>query len=153
MSPALRAKVEPDDVAQEVLVGVHKQLERFEGRGPKAFHGWLFRVAENRIKDLVDYHGALKRQPGPPVSFSQTSPSGAAARTESAERIRASIELLPEDYRLVLRLRRIEERSLAETAELMKRSVDATRVLYWRAIKALRSAIRREQQKARDGVP
>ena len=152
MSPALRARVEPDDVAQEVLIGVHRHLPSFDGRGEKAFFGWLFRVAENRIRDLVDYHGALKRQAAPPVSFSQTSPSMMAARTEAAQRIQEALAELPEDYRTVIQLRRIEERPLAEVAELMERTVDASRVMYWRAVKALKRIMRLRAQKGGDGV-
>ena len=63
MAAALRAKVQPEDVAQEVLLALHKALPAFEARGGRAgFLRWVFRIAENRIRDLVDHHGALTVQ-------------------------------------------------------------------------------------------
>ena len=55
LSADLRAKIEPEDVAQEVLLSVHKGLDAFDDTGEKPFFAWLFRVAENRIRDFVDY--------------------------------------------------------------------------------------------------
>jgi len=141
MSPALRAKVEPEDVAQEVLLAVHKALPTFEGGDERAFFGWFFRIAENRIRDLVDHWSAQKRQPVPRMSFSQTSPSQAAARHEEVGMVVKAIESLPDDYRTVIRLRRLENREIPEVAELMERSPNAVRVLYCRAVKALREIL------------
>jgi RNA polymerase sigma-70 factor (ECF subfamily) len=148
LSRALRAKVEPEDVAQEVLLAVHQGLPSFEGRGAagepgddRAFFAWVFKVAENRIKDLADYHGALKRQPGLLVSQSQTSPSQAALRNEDVARVARAVEELPDDYREVIRLRRFENLEVAEVAELMQRSPNAVRVLYCRALKALKGCL------------
>ena len=144
MSPALRAKVEPDDVAQEVLLAVHKGLDRFEHRDQGSFFGWLFRIAENRIRDQVDHFGAKKRQTPEPVSFSQTSPSMAARRREQVGRIVEAVEALPPDYREVIRLRRFQELECRQVAEIMNRSENAVRVLYCRALKALARSIKEE---------
>ena len=144
MSPALRAKVEPEDVAQEVLVAVHKSLDGFDHRNEKAFFGWVFRIAENRIRDLVDHFGAVKRQPPEPRAFSQTSPSMAARRQEQVERIREAVEALAPDYREVIRLRRFQELDCAQVAEVMERSENAVRVLYCRALKALAQSMKEE---------
>jgi len=146
MSPALRAKVEPDDVAQEVLLAVHRSLDGFDSRNQPAFFGWLFKVAENRIRDLVDHFGAKKRQTPDPVSFSQTSPSMAARRQEQVERIAQAVEALPPDYREVIRLRRFQELECRQVAELMDRSENAVRVLYCRAVKALAEAMKAKEE-------
>ena len=45
-----------------------------------------------------------------------------------------------------IRLRGIEERSQAETAEAMGRTEDAVRVLYWRAMKALARIVRNSRK-------
>jgi RNA polymerase sigma-70 factor (ECF subfamily) len=144
LSDALRAKVEPEDVAQEVLLAVHKDLDDFQGTDQRAFLGWMFRVAENRIRDLVDHFGAQKRQPVSPLSFSQTSPSSHAARIESVARLHRSLASLPEDYRRVIQHRRIEERDVGDVALLMERSENAVRVLYCRALQALKEAMERD---------
>lgn len=146
MSPALRAKVEPDDVAQEVLLAVHKSLDRFDTRDQRAFFGWLFKIAENRIRDLVDHFGAQKRQTPEPRSFSQTSPSMAARRREQVERIARAVEVLPPDYREVIRLRRFQELETPQVAAIMDRSENAVRILYCRALKALAQELEQEEE-------
>ena len=141
LSPELRAKVEPEDIAQEVLLSVHKGLDAFDDTGEKQFFGWLFRVAENRIRDLVDYFGAQKRQAVQRFSFSETTPSSVVANSEELARMHRAISTLSDDYREVLRLRRLEELDVREVAEKMNRSENAVRVLYCRALRALRAAM------------
>jgi RNA polymerase sigma-70 factor (ECF subfamily) len=138
MSAGLRALVEPEDLAQETLLAIHRGMDRFDGQGHKAFLSWVFTIAENRIRDAVDYHGAEKRKKPDPLSFTQTSPSGAAAREESVQRVRRAVESLPEDHREVVRLRRFEELEYPQVAEIMGRTENAVRVLYCRALKALK---------------
>ena len=141
MSAQLRARVEPEDLAQEVLLALHADLDGFDGRADRSFFAWVFRVAENRIRDQAAYHGAQKRQTPEPRSFSQTSPSQAFARKEQAARLLRAIESLPEDYRSVSACAAFEERSVAETATSMQRSERAVRTLYWRALGRLRDAL------------
>ena len=103
-------------------------------------------VLEEARDEFVDYHGADKRQPRSPLSFTQTTPSRAAQRIEATERVQLAIRELTEDHRTVLQLRRVEERGLAEVAEIMGRSVPATKMLYWRAVEALGRVLERFDQ-------
>ena len=148
MSPGLRARVEPEDVAQEVLIALHKSLDHVEYDDAKRFFGWVFRVAENRIRDLVDYHGALKRQVGPPLSFTQTTPSRAASRLEASRRLQTALAELSDDHRLVIQLRKIEGRSVEEVCEAMGRGKSAVKMLYWRAFQTLTKVLHRMEESA-----
>lgn len=141
MSAQLRSKVEPEDMAQDILVALHKDMDRFDGTPGRAFFGWMFRVAENRIRDSVDHFGAKKRQAAPLDPASQTSPSAAARRVEAVDLLRDAIAQLPDDYRRVVQLRRLEERDVGEVAQAMERSENAVRILYCRALKALRQSL------------
>jgi len=141
MSKNLRAHVEPEDMAQEILLAMHKAVDAFEGDSPRAFFGWMFTLAENRIRDTVKSLGRQKRQAAPRMAFSQTSPSQAAVRTEELDRLRTAIEALPADYRRVIQLRRLEDRETREVAELMERSENAVRILYFRAVAELREKL------------
>lgn len=138
MSPSLRAKLEPEDAAQEILLALHRSLGQFQGGDDRAFRAWLFTVAENRIRDLAEKAGALKRRTPEPLRRSQTSPSRGAIRTEMAAKVREALTRLPEDYRRVIQLRRFEEMDTADVAKAMDRSANAVRVLYCRALQALR---------------
>jgi RNA polymerase sigma-70 factor, ECF subfamily len=141
MSPTLRAKIDPEDMAQEILMALHKAIDDFEGDPGPAFRGWLFRVAENRIRDAAKHWNAAKRKTITRRPFTQTSPSGAAARKEAVTRLREAMDKLPEDYRRVIQLRRLEERDTDEVAELMERTENAIRILYFRAVRALREGM------------
>jgi len=141
MSERLRARVTPEDVAQEVLLAIHRSVEQFRGKDGRAFRAWLFTVAENRIRDMAAEANALKRRMPEPESRSQTSPSGHAMKAESVIRIRDALTRLPEDYRRVIQLRRFEELDTEEVAAAMDRTPNAVRILYCRAIQALRGEL------------
>jgi RNA polymerase sigma-70 factor (ECF subfamily) len=140
LSPEIRRHHDPEDVTQEVLLAVHRGMDDLEYRGDPAFHAWLYRVAGNRIRDLADHTGARKRQEVPITPFSQTSPTAAAVRSESFRMLHEAIGGLPEHHREVIRLRYIEDRSVAETAEILGRSENAVRLLALRAVRALAGA-------------
>lgn len=144
MSAELRAKVEPEDVAQEVLLAVHKGLDGIELAEGKAFFGWLFTVAENRVKDLVDHFGAAKRQDVEPRTVAQAGPESAAVAKEQIERVRDALTRLSPDHRRVIQHVRLEEREIAEVAKLLGRTENAVRILYCRALKELKVAMSRE---------
>jgi RNA polymerase sigma-70 factor (ECF subfamily) len=138
LSAELRASTDPEDLAQEVLLAAHRGLDRLDGEGGPAFYGWFFRIAENRIRDQVDYFRAKKRQVVARAEDPPTSPSMALERDETLARMREAIGRLPDDYRDVLRLLRFEERGVAEAARLLGRSEGAVRILHLRALRALR---------------
>ena len=138
LSPKLRELVDAEDVAQEILISIHLGFDTLEDRGDHAFFAWLFTIARNRINDLSDYAGAEKRKPIQPIGISHTTPGSAAIRTEEFERLREALLCLPDDYRRVIELRRLEERETSEVAAAMDRSENAVRVLYCRALKALK---------------
>ena len=141
MSPALRAKVEAEDVTQEILIAVHKSIGDFRGANERSFFAWVFRIAENRIRDQATHFGAKKRQAVPILSFSQTSPSTRAARGEMVTRIRDALGDISEDYRRVIQFVRLEERPVADVAKELGCSENAVRIRYCRALKSLRKAM------------
>ena len=141
LSSALKSKVEPEDVVQEILLSVHKSLGGFSGDDDRAFLRWLFTVAENRIRDLADHFGALKRQTPQPVPADQTGPQTAAARNEMAVKVREALTGLSESHAQVIQMRRFEELEIAEIAARLGKSENAVRVLYCRAIQALRKEL------------
>lgn len=141
MSPTLRANIEPEDAAQEILLAIHKDFHSYSGPPDRSFFKWVFVVADHKLKDLVDFHGAKKRQKIEPMVGSQTSPSQAAVRVESIARLHEAIARLPDDYRTVVALYKLESRDVEDVAKIMGRSENAIRVLYCRALKELRSIL------------
>lgn len=141
MSPSLRAQMDPEDAAQEVLLAVHKDFHSYKGPPDRSFFKWIFVIADHKLKDLVDFHGAQKRQKIEPRAGSQISPSQAAGQIESIARLRAAIARLPDDYRTVIGLYKLESQDVSDVAKVMGRSENAVRVLYCRALKELRSIL------------
>lgn len=144
LGPALRTEADPEDVAQDALLAVHKRLDEFKGDDRRAFLGWIFTVAENRIRDLADRAGAAKRQRAELPRRERTSPSEAAARAELAARLAAAVARLDEPHRQVIQMRRFEELEVPEIARRLDRSENAVRILYCRAVAALRDAMKQE---------
>jgi RNA polymerase sigma-70 factor (ECF subfamily) len=138
MGPKLKARYEPEDVAQVILSSVFQGWGGFQAKSPAAFWGWVRKIADHDLKDLVDYEGALKRQLPPPLSFTQTSPSTAATRREDVLVMMEALDGLEPQHREVIVLRDIEQRSVAEVAEILAKSPNAVRIAYCRALKALR---------------
>ena len=123
---------------QEIILTLHSNLEQFRGGN---FRAWMFTVANNKLRDMAEHAGALKRRTPEAREMTQTSPSMAAFRTEEAVRLRDAVARLPEDYRRVIRLRRLEELDTEQVAEAMGRSANAVRILYFRAMKLLRDEL------------
>jgi RNA polymerase sigma-70 factor (ECF subfamily) len=144
LGSALRAECDAEDVAQEILLAVHRRLDDFKGEGRPAFLGWLFTVGENRIRDLADRVGAEKRQARELPRRPQTTPSQAAARQELARQMATAVARLSEPHRRVIQMRRFEEMEVGEIAKALDRSENAVRILYCRAIGELRDRMKRE---------
>ncbi len=141
LSADLRGDCDPEDVAQEVLLIVHRDFERLAPRAPDEFLPWLFGVAEHRVRDLADRQRAAKRNGEPRRPDAARSPSSVVGHREDADRLMRAIAALPDDYRDVLRLRRFEELPAAEVGRRMGRTEGAVRILYFRAIGVLRDAM------------
>jgi RNA polymerase sigma-70 factor (ECF subfamily) len=141
MSEALRAKSEPEDLAQEIVIAAFRDFSQFHGASVPEFGAWYWMIAANRLRDLVDYHGAKKRQPAEIPALTQTSPSQAAVTSDLAARVRRAIETLGEEQRMAVCLVFLEERSPEEAARILDKTVNAVRILYFRAMRELRARL------------
>ncbi|MHC4940316.1 MAG: RNA polymerase sigma factor [Planctomycetota bacterium] len=153
LSPALKAQVEPEDVAQLVLLAIHRDFASFAGNDQPSFLAWVFSIAEHRVQDLARHFGAAKRSlEGMEMelaearaevrSFTQTSPSEVAGRNEALAQMHAALATLPERHQTVLRMRDLEMRSYEVIAQRMGlASIGAARTLRCRALVDLRQAM------------
>jgi RNA polymerase sigma-70 factor (ECF subfamily) len=137
--PALRQRLDAAELAHETLSRAFESLARFDGADEDAWMAWLAGIAKRVVlKEVEKLQRAeplrLDRDP----SDGRPSPSRAARREERLDRLEEAIRGLPEDYREVIRLCRIEGLKIREAAERMGRSPDAVKKLLWRALKALK---------------
>lgn len=157
MSNALKSKIEPQDILQEVLVSAFDSYDQLDWTSREPF-SWLCQLADRRIIDAHrKYIAAEKRSAKREVSLNQknsnsdaaegemidlliksmTSPSGAFSRDQRAFRMQMAISELPEEGREAIHLRYVEGLPSKEIAEALGKSDAAIRVLLSRTVKKL----------------
>jgi RNA polymerase sigma-70 factor (ECF subfamily) len=160
MDAAVKARLGPDDILQEVYLQVFRQVEGFEHRGPDSFLNWVYTILDHK---LIDARRAAHRQ----VRDIDREVPAAAARSDSywnlLERLQADsgtpsrlvrrqealgavvtcVADLPETYREVIRLRFLEGLPVEEVAARLGKSKAAVVALSKRALDALRSSMDR----------
>lgn len=150
LGPQLRGLVEVDDILQETLLKAYVQLEHFTYRTPGSFLRWLSRIMDHVIADTARYHGRQKRNAAEmlPLRFESTpeglepvdskTPSRLLAQDENLRLLLKELDELPDDYREVILLTKLEGLSTQEVAEKMGKSREAVALLLHRAIKRFR---------------
>jgi RNA polymerase sigma-70 factor (ECF subfamily) len=138
----VRAKMQNDpeaeDVVQPIVLKAFARLDRF--RFEASFRTWLTRIA---INEVLQWHRgpvasrffALEQSALAELQIVDQafSPLKEYERCETARLVRGALAKLPEDYRVMIRLRDLEGRSVAETARLLRLSVPAAKTRHYRA--------------------
>lgn len=146
MGRDLRARLESRDILQNTLLKSFQRMGQFEGGDGASLMAWLARIAENEIRDQVDFQHRQRRDVAAGVSLDETgvdvaatlrSAFSQAVLSEQALRLEQALETLESAHREVIVLRKLEELSFAEIAVRMGRSEDACRMLLARALVAL----------------
>ena len=140
----LKNEAEAEDVAQETVIKVFQNLDKF--RGDSQFRTWVLSIARNeglgrlrkitnRREDSLD--AETDEQTGDYTPAILTSwreiPVEALEQKELGNLLRKAIEGLPEIYRNVVLLRDIEEMDIRETAAAMGISEASVKVRLHRA--------------------
>jgi RNA polymerase sigma-70 factor (ECF subfamily) len=153
----LRVRVDPSDLAQEVLKNAFEGFGQFAGHTEGELMQWLRRILVRQLADEVKRHQSQKRDVRREVSLEAidrsvvemegmlvaglSSPSSQAARRERAVLLADALEQLPDDYREVIILRHLERVDFNAIAQRMNRSAGAVRMLWVRALEKLRSVL------------
>jgi RNA polymerase sigma-70 factor (ECF subfamily) len=150
LGPSLRSHLESEDILHSVFRDALTDLHRFEPRQPRALNHYLHTCVLNKIRNKADYFGAAKRQgevtltnslltqlPNPADTTPEYHDSARYAALEQA------LGRLPGEMREVILLRRVEELSNQEAAEVMGKTPEATSKLYNRAVARLATLMRR----------
>jgi RNA polymerase sigma-70 factor (ECF subfamily) len=155
--PNLRAKGGASDLVQLTFLEAQRDFAKFHGQTEGELRAWLRRLLLDNLANFTRrYRDTAKRQAGretpldagssadPPAGapYAATpSPSTEAMAHERAEALHRALARLPDDYRRVITLRHLEERSFDEIGPLLERSPDAARKLWTRAIERLRQEL------------
>lgn len=152
---ALKRKVEPEDLLQEVSTDAVRGLPDVKLLDDEPF-SWLCQIAQRRIVDAHRrFFGAQKRDAAKEVPLggpaagtqqgglinmlvnSMTTPSQAFSRNAREEKLLAALHELPEMQREALRMRYVENLPSKEIAKKLGKTDGALRVMLTRSLKKL----------------
>ena len=157
MGPALRRRIEADDILQEVAstaVTSMKDLD-FTERGP---FGWLCEITQRKIIDAERRFSSQKRGAHREVGIhgspdqsqigianlliaSITSPSRAFSRNEKEFLLLDALDKMPDEQCRVLQMRYRDGLTPRDIAKQIGKTDGATRVLLTRALQKLREMV------------
>ena len=145
----LGSNADVEDIAQQVFIRVWKSAARYVARAK--FTTWLLKITRNLVFNEMR---RAKRHPHLPVQIepeaeemplrdeAMATPDATLLQRELQEAIENAITLLPETQRMALVLRRYEELSYDEIAEVLDLSVPAVKSLLFRARTELRERLK-----------
>lgn len=134
----VRNRAEAEDLTAEVFHQALSNLGRFEWRGVP-FAAWLLRIAANT---LADRWQRTSRNQEVQVDVTESAEPGIEVEVERHAMLFQLVERLPEDQRLVIVRRFVDQKSVREIAQEMKRSEGAVKQLQFRAVQSLRQQAR-----------
>jgi RNA polymerase sigma-70 factor (ECF subfamily) len=135
----LRSRADVDDALQTTLLKIHRARHRFRPGSPVL--PWVLTIARHVAVDHL--RRPSRREQGLDEVEVQRIPSEAPPawrqedEQEIVEAVREAIQGLPESSREVVRLHKLEGRSMAEVAEQLGLNEGAVRVRAHRGYKAL----------------
>ena len=139
-----------EDIAQQVFIRVWKSARRYVPRAK--FTTWLLKITRNLVfnelrRSKRHAHVPLQTDPGaeefPLKDEKNPAPDVSLLQTELQRAIEDAITQLPESQRMALILRRYEQLSYEEIAEVLDLSVPAVKSVLFRARTELRARLSR----------
>ena len=154
----LEVRIDASDLIQQTCLSAFASFAQFAGQSEREFAAWIQTVHEHTILNAVRDHVAAKKrsvkreEPAAPGERLATeyaargsSPSRRMMLGESAVRLAAALQTLPDDQREAVRLRYLEEWSLEQIAERMQRTKFSVAGLVKRGLIALRQVLRESE--------
>jgi RNA polymerase sigma-70 factor, ECF subfamily len=137
-----------EDIAQQVFIRVWKSARRYVPRAK--FTTWLLKITRNLVFNELRRakrrgHVSLQSEPGvedtPLRDETNPAPDASLLEAELQKAIEEAIMQLPDSQRMALVLRRYEQLSYEEIAEVLDLSVPAVKSVLFRARTELRTRL------------
>ena len=129
-------RAEAEDTTAEVFHQALSNIRRFEWRGVP-FAAWLLRIAANTLADR--WQRASKNREVPADALEEP---GIDEEVERRAMLFQLVDRLPQDQRLVILRRFVDQKSVREIAQEMGRTEGAVKQLQFRALQSLRTKVR-----------
>jgi len=149
-----RHEADADEVMQDTLLAITKNLSSFEGRS--SLTSWVFtlaRTACSRRRRGQKNQPHVSDEDAPEPIAHEPNPEEAAANRQLADRVTAAIDSLSAEQREVLQLRDVEGLSGDETAAALGVSLDAMKSRLHRARAALERKLRSALEPPKPSCP
>jgi RNA polymerase sigma-70 factor (ECF subfamily) len=144
----LGSSSEVEDIAQQVFIRVWKSARRYVPRAK--FTTWLLKITRNLVFNELrrakrHAHVPLQTEPGaeefPLKDETNPTPDASLLESEHERTIEDAITELPESQRMALILRRYEQLSYEQIADILDLSVPAVKSVLFRARTELRARL------------
>jgi RNA polymerase sigma-70 factor (ECF subfamily) len=156
---ALAARIDASDVVQQTCLSVYGNLDKFGGNTEGEFVAWLERIHEQNLQNVIRDHTRAQRravdrerpldaggQATGALHADAATPSQRAIRDEEAVKLLRTLDRLPDDQQLVVRLRHLEGWSLAQISAHLNRSEPAIVGLLKRGMQSLRKYLHSDSE-------
>lgn len=139
-----RNNQDAQDLVQEAFIKIYHQLEKYDKKG--SFSSWMYRVAINHCMDEFRKKRYQMKQTelGADLAVNERHPEVIYLKKENSRQLERLIETLPEDERLIILLRYVNELSYDEISELVDTPMSTVRNKLHRAKKKMRDTVKRE---------
>ena len=142
----LGESADAEDVTAEVFVRAMRALPSYRGKG-RPFIARLFRIAHNQAVNYLKRRARRREVPLLETAAVSDDPEEAALRQVMLSEVSQAMQGLTDLQREVLTLRFGADLSITETAEAMKRSVEAAKFLQHSALRALRRLLGEQEER------
>ncbi len=131
---------EAEDIAQEVFLKVWTRRAQWRPAGG-AFRTWLYRVALNQCIDRTRKRVPVPLDEAPEVPDQADGPLEVCDARETAARLRAALQMIPERQRIAITLYYHEDLTAAQVATIMSLKLNAVESLLKRGRQNLRALL------------
>jgi RNA polymerase sigma-70 factor (ECF subfamily) len=155
LSPALRAKVGPDDLVQDTFLKAHRRRHQLRGARRAERTAWLRRILANTLAEAARRFASRRRsvarerpldeatgRPAHTLLDAGPTPPQRAERAEQILRLADALARLPEDQRAAVELRHLQGVPVEEVGRRLGRSPAAVAGLLRRGLERLREFLR-----------
>lgn len=138
----IRARLDAEDICQEVFIQAFKSLKRL--KDPERFAGWLFRIASNRIKDhyrkkrvraIFSFLPDVERDADQAAADEGTGAMEIIERQEFWNRVHTMLDRLSTMEKEVFLLRFFDDLGIREISEVINKSQSTVKTHLYRALK------------------
>ena len=134
----LNNRSDVEEVTSEAFVRAFERASTFRGECP--FRGWLFGITRNLCLDRLRQPRLILLEPDA-AEWSASDEGKSASQMETSIFVRKAVAELSPEYRTALILCDVEQWDAREVAEMLGKSLPATKSILYRARRALRDQL------------